>query len=54
MRSVIGSEKEETMSISRAWGELMGGALLGSVPLVMLFAFLMDYSIGGLIRGMIK
>ena len=36
------------------WGELMGGALLGSVPLVVLFAFLMDYYIAGLTRGAIK
>jgi len=36
------------------WGELMGGALLGSIPLVVLFAFLMDYYIAGLTRGAIK
>jgi multiple sugar transport system permease protein len=36
------------------WGELMGGALLGSVPVVVLFAFLMDYYIAGLTRGAIK
>ncbi|MHC4423855.1 MAG: carbohydrate ABC transporter permease [Planctomycetota bacterium] len=36
------------------WGELMGGALLASVPVVILFAFLMDYYIAGLTRGSIK
>lgn len=36
------------------WGELMGGALLASVPVVVLFAFLMDYYIAGLTRGSIK
>jgi multiple sugar transport system permease protein len=36
------------------WGELMGGALLASVPVVVLFAFLMDYYIAGLTRGTIK
>ncbi len=36
------------------WGELMGGALLASVPVVVLFAFLMDYYIAGLTRGAIK
>jgi multiple sugar transport system permease protein len=36
------------------WGELMGGALLASVPVVILFAFLMDYYIAGLTRGTIK
>ena len=36
------------------WGELMGGALLASVPVVMLFAFLMDYYVAGLTKGSIK
>ncbi len=36
------------------WGELMGGALLASVPVVILFAFLMDYYVAGLTRGSIK
>lgn len=36
------------------WGELMSGALLASVPVVVLFAFLMDYYIAGLTRGSIK
>jgi multiple sugar transport system permease protein len=36
------------------WGELMGGALLGAVPVVILFAFLMDYYVAGLTKGTIK
>ncbi|UCF92216.1 MAG: carbohydrate ABC transporter permease [Desulfobacterales bacterium] len=36
------------------WGELMGGALLASIPVVILFAFLMDYYVAGLTRGSIK
>jgi multiple sugar transport system permease protein len=36
------------------WGELMGGALLGAVPVVILFAFLMDYYIAGLTRGTLR
>jgi len=36
------------------WGELMGGALLASIPVVVLFAFLMDYYIAGLTKGAIK
>ena len=36
------------------WGELMSGALLASIPVVVLFAFLMDYYIAGLTRGSIK
>lgn len=36
------------------WGELMAGALLASVPVVVLFAFLMDYYIAGLTRGTLR
>jgi multiple sugar transport system permease protein len=36
------------------WGELMAGALLASVPVVILFAFLMDYYIAGLTRGTLR
>ncbi|MEJ2166732.1 MAG: carbohydrate ABC transporter permease [Desulfobacterales bacterium] len=36
------------------WGELMSGALLASIPVVILFAFLMDYYIAGLTRGSVK
>lgn len=36
------------------WGELMGGALLASIPVVVIFAFLMDYYVAGLTRGTIK
>lgn len=36
------------------WGELMAGALLASLPVVVLYAFLMDYYISGLTSGSIK
>jgi multiple sugar transport system permease protein len=36
------------------WGELMAAALVASVPVVVLFAFLMDYYITGLTKGTIK
>ena len=36
------------------WGELMGGALLASIPVVVVFAFLMDYYVAGLTKGTIK
>lgn len=36
------------------WGELMGAALLASVPVVILFAFLMDYYVAGLTRGTLR
>jgi multiple sugar transport system permease protein len=36
------------------WGSLMAGALLASVPIVIVFIFLMDYYISGLTAGAIK
>jgi multiple sugar transport system permease protein len=36
------------------WGELMAASLVAAVPVVVLFAFLMDYYIAGLTTGTIK
>ncbi len=36
------------------WGELMAGALVASVPVVVLYAFFMDYYISGLTTGTLK
>ena len=36
------------------WGSLMAGALLAALPIVLVFAFLMDYYISGLSAGAIK
>jgi multiple sugar transport system permease protein len=36
------------------WGELMAGAVLGSVPIAAAYAFLLDYYIAGLTAGAIK
>lgn len=36
------------------WGELMAGAVLGSVPIAVAYAFLLDYYISGLTAGAIK
>jgi multiple sugar transport system permease protein len=36
------------------WGELMAGALLGSVPVVIIYSFMMDYYLAGLTAGAIK
>jgi hypothetical protein len=33
------------------WGELMAGALLGSVPMVMIYVFFLDYYVSGLTAG---
>ncbi len=36
------------------WGELMSGAILGSVPIVILYVFFLDYYVSGLTAGAIK
>ncbi|MBC7109040.1 MAG: carbohydrate ABC transporter permease [Methanomassiliicoccales archaeon] len=36
------------------WGSLMGGALIGSLPVILIFVFLLDYYISGLTAGAIK
>jgi multiple sugar transport system permease protein len=36
------------------WGQLMAGAVLGSVPIVILYVFFLDYYVSGLTAGAIK
>jgi multiple sugar transport system permease protein len=36
------------------WGELMAGAVLGSVPIVILYVFFLDYYVSGLTAGAVK
>jgi multiple sugar transport system permease protein len=36
------------------WGELMAGAMLGSVPIVLVYVFFLDYYVSGLTAGAIK
>ncbi len=36
------------------WGSLMGGALLGALPVVLFYVFFMDYYVSGLTAGAIK
>ena len=36
------------------WGSLMAGAVLGSVPIVVLYVFFLDYYVSGLTSGAIK
>ena len=36
------------------WGQLMAGALLGSIPVVIIYSFLMDYYLAGLTAGAVK
>jgi multiple sugar transport system permease protein len=36
------------------WGSLMAGAVLGSVPIVILYVFFLDYYVSGLTSGAVK
>ena len=36
------------------WGSLMAGAVLGSVPIVILHVFFLDYYVSGLTAGALK
>jgi len=36
------------------WGSLMAGAVVGALPIVIIFVFFMDYFISGLTAGAIK
>ena len=36
------------------WGSLMAGAVLGSVPIVILYVFFLDYYVSGLTQGALK
>ncbi|MEM8923095.1 MAG: carbohydrate ABC transporter permease [Actinomycetota bacterium] len=50
----VGVVNELSVGDVQFWGELMAGALLGSIPIVVLFAFLMDYYVEGLTAGAVK
>jgi multiple sugar transport system permease protein len=36
------------------WGKLMAGAVLGTVPVVIIYSFLMDYYLAGMTAGAVK
>ena len=36
------------------WGSLMAGAVMGSLPIVIIYVFFMDYFVSGLTAGAIK
>jgi multiple sugar transport system permease protein len=36
------------------WGELMGGAIVGSIPIVIVYVFFLDYYVSGLTAGSVK
>jgi multiple sugar transport system permease protein len=36
------------------WGELMAAALLGSIPVALLYSFFVDYFVAGMTAGAVK
>ena len=50
----VGVTSELIRGDSYFWGELMAGAILGSVPIVILYVFFLDYYVSGLTAGAIK
>jgi multiple sugar transport system permease protein len=36
------------------WGSLMGAALLGSVPVALIYSFFLEYYVKGLTAGAVK
>jgi len=36
------------------WGQLMAGALMGSIPVALLYSFFVDYFVAGMTAGAVK
>ncbi len=50
----VGVTSELIRGDSFFWGELMAGALLGSVPVALIYSFFVDYFVAGLTAGAVK
>jgi multiple sugar transport system permease protein len=50
----VGVTSELIRGDSFFWGELMAGALLGSVPVAVMYSFLVEYFVAGLTAGAVK
>jgi multiple sugar transport system permease protein len=50
----VGVTSELIRGDSFFWGELMAGALLGSVPVAVIYSFLVEYFVAGLTAGAVK
>jgi multiple sugar transport system permease protein len=50
----VGVTSELIRGDSFFWGALMAGALLGSVPVAVIYAFLVEYFVAGLTAGAVK
>lgn len=50
----IGITSELIRSDTPSYGELMAGAMLGSIPVVIIYAFLVEYYVAGMSAGAVK
>jgi multiple sugar transport system permease protein len=50
----VGITQELIRGDVQFWGPLMAGAVLGSVPIVVLYVFFLDYYVSGLTAGAVK
>lgn len=50
----VGMVNELSVGDTQIWGQLMAGAIMGSIPIVVIFAFLMDFYVEGLTAGAVK
>ncbi len=50
----VGVTSELIRGDSFFWGELMAGALLGSVPVALIYSFFVEYFVSGLTAGAVK
>jgi multiple sugar transport system permease protein len=50
----VGITSELIRSDTPSYGQLMAGAILGSVPVAAAYAFLVDYYVAGLAAGSVK
>lgn len=50
----VGVTSELIRGDSNYWGELMAGALLGSIPVALLYSFFVDYFVSGMTAGAVK
>ncbi len=50
----VGVTSELIRGDSNYWGSLMAGALLGSIPVALLYSFFVDYFVSGMTAGAVK
>ena len=53
-RVVVVQDLDEPPGSGSLWGELMAAALLGSVPVAVLYSFFVDYFVAGMTAGAVK